>query len=190
VDTCLSASSTQNGECQLTVKSSSKGILGRGEDHLVSNVGIIGGPGHQYLNLIYLKSSSTSSTAITPVPRPSAKKMKRNLPHDKAQLVPNTLSTWKSVLEIVNRPSTFLLRQFTNKGVKVLLLRSLEDDNGSLVLGQTVDDVRELLAGLQLGEFVEALGALGRSRSGIGRKYDAVDSRMRSMNGGMGQMYC
>lgn len=74
--------------------------------------------------------------------------MSDDSPHDKAELVPDTLSTWKSVLKVVDRPSAFLLWQLADKGVKVLFRRFLEDDDGLLVLGQAVDDVRELLAGL------------------------------------------
>lgn len=88
------------------------------------------------------------------------RKARPDSPHDEAQLVSDALSTGKGVLEIVYCPSALFLWQLADKGVKVLLLGRFEDDDRSLVLRQAVDDVRELLARLELEELVETVGGL------------------------------
>lgn len=66
-------------------------------------------------------STSSISSPYNPV--------SEDLPHDKAKLVPDTFTTWQSVFEIVNSPSAVLLWQFSYKGIKVLVLGSLENDD-------------------------------------------------------------
>jgi len=78
VDTYKSAlSSTRRYE--LTVKSSSDSIFGRSEDHLALNRGIIGGP----INLAH---------SLDPIQSRLIQEL--DSPHDKAELVPDTLTTW------------------------------------------------------------------------------------------------
>ena len=86
--------------------------------------------------------------------------MDNHSPHDEAELVPDTLTTWQSVFEIVNCPSTFLLWQFSYKGIEILLLGCLENDDRSLIFRKTVDDISEFLSGLELGELLETFRVL------------------------------
>jgi hypothetical protein len=76
VDTYISALSWTRA-IQLTIKSSSDGIFGRSEDHLALDRGIIGGP-----------------IVLAHPLYPIASLDKMDSPHDKAELVPDTLTTW------------------------------------------------------------------------------------------------
>lgn len=85
-----------------------------------------------------------------------------HLPLDKSQLVPNS-TIFQSVLKVVHCPSTFLLRELSDKLVIVFIGRRVEDDNRLFVVRDTKDDVGEFLAGLELRVFLETFGVLGYS---------------------------
>lgn len=111
-----------------TIKTTTDGFLGRSEDHLVLDRGIIGGPNNE------------------------------------TQLVPHTFTTGQSELKVVHRPPAVLLGELSHKAVKVLVLRGLENDDGSLVLRETIDDIGELFTSLKLLELFETF--LGRLNTG------------------------
>ena len=77
-----------------------------------------------------------------------------NIPHDKRQLVPDSVRA-QVELEIINNPTTVLFRQLGRERVKVLVGRSLEHDNVLLVVRQAVNDVGGLFARFELLVFVE-----------------------------------
>lgn len=85
-------------------------------------------------------------------------------PNNKTQLVPHAFTTGQSELKVVHSPSAVLLGKLSHKAVKVLVLRGLENDDGSLVLRETIDDIGELLASLELLELFETF--LGRLDTG------------------------
>lgn len=81
-------------------------------------------------------------------------------PHDKRQLVPDTLPTRQGEFEIENGPSTLCLGQFPNKRVKVLVGRRFENNDILLVVGETIDYIAQLFALLELLELFDTLGGL------------------------------
>ena len=83
-----------------------------------------------------------------------------DVPSDKSQFVPDTLTARQGKLKVVHGPTTLLLRQLADKGVIVLVGRLFQDDDGFLVVRQAVDDVGELLAGFELLVFLDAFGGL------------------------------
>lgn len=76
-------------------------------------------------------------------------------PNNETQLVPHTFTTGQSELKVVHRPPAVLLGELSHKAVKVLVLRGLENDDGSLVLRETIDDIGELFTSLKLLELFE-----------------------------------
>ena len=112
-----------------TLKPATERVFRGSEDHLVLYVGIIRRP------------ATSEHFSHHPMSYPYLRANQRDSPLHKSQFVPNPFSPWQRVLEIIHRPSTFLLRQFSDKLVKVLVIRSLEDDDGAPVFGEAVNDV-------------------------------------------------
>ena len=83
-----------------------------------------------------------------------------HIPLHKSQFIPDPLPSRQCVFEIIYCPSTFRLWQLFDKLVEILIVGSLEHDDASFIVGETVDDVGEFLALFELLESFQALGSL------------------------------